>query len=675
MSDATDNWKSLQLFSGEEHGVILADYSCRVRQSQSARSLWQSVDIVFKLKTGASVPKGERKVAVDAPVLQVGNKPSTSLLSSTSFASLDAFHFLLECLDATDNLGNVRVAKAIVPLVEGHIARSDVVSLRLWDSEYVEKVVSFAGPLESYKGLAVPESDIYDLPTLFAAAAAGLLLRISPVTENEDAIEALSHASESELENRLSFPWMLPGLIQEKTLVLVDANISHAGELGTGSGLYHAAKKLGIKLVVLDNAGSLLQEPEHTHWCEAFIPTKLTNPPEADCASHILESIKAYGKHVDGIITFADSFWIYICEAAEKLGLQTSSQEAYRIATNKYLTSKYEGHEAFRASSLEEALEVATKNKLPYPLIVKPCDGWSSEGVSRVDSFEALTTAVKAIDTSRHGTEFVIEKYCSGPEVDANFVLLDGEVLFFEACDDLPKSADINGPTVGSVTNFHELNSVYPSKLPDEEISLLRDSFLNTLLKLGLRDGIMHLEGRVENSTTDYKSVNGILDLHPVDPSPGAPEKPSAWLIEINPRPLGMTGSQIIESTYGIDYWGLALLIAVGDKARVRALSRPYLHGAQYTCIMVFIPADFSAHLKGIFDSDDICVDLKNRRPDLAKQISRSACLVKRGQKVAHPSSGRNSFLAYFNVFSRNSREEALEFARQVREEVRYSFL
>jgi hypothetical protein len=104
-----------------------------------------------------------------------------------------------------------------------------------------------------------------------------------------------------------------------------------------------------------------------------------------------------------------------------------------------------------------------------------------------VDSFSELTAAINAIDGSRHGSEFVMEKYCAGPEVDANFVLLDGEVLFFEVCDDLPKSADLNGPTLGSLNNFHELNSVYPSALPAQEIDLLRNSFLNTLLKMGLK--------------------------------------------------------------------------------------------------------------------------------------------------------------------------------------------
>ncbi|KAI4779354.1 glutathione synthetase ATP-binding domain-like protein [Aureobasidium sp. EXF-3400] len=577
--------------------------------------------------------------------------------------------FLWECLRTTavSGAGVDRTVRLIVPLQAGYIVRSDIIPLRLQGSEHIEAAISFADPLQTFTGHAVIASDHGDLASLFSAATAGILFTAS---STEDGIPSL--AVDLDLEDRLSFPWIIHGPAEDKTLVLVDANGAHPEKGGSVPSVYLAAQALGIKLVVFDNGDHWLQEPEYAHWCEAFIPTRLTNPPEDDLTNTLLQSIKQYGKPIDGIITFADSYWTYIADAAKQEGIPTAPSEALKTATNKYLTSKFVGHEAYRASGPAESIDIAKKIELPYPLIVKPCDGWSSEGVSRVDSFDKLTVAIDAIDKSRHGSEFVMEKYCAGPEVDANFVLLDGEVLFFEVCDDLPKSADTNGPTLGSLNNFHELNSVYPSALPTEEIELLRNSFLDTLLKMGFRDGIMHLEGRVDHSTVDYEMQDGISDLRSRSLAPTQPA--SAWLIEINPRPLGMTGSQIIESTYGIDYWGLALLIAVRDKSRVRALSQPFKNGAQYHCVMVFIPADYPSSCEGIFDSDDICVDLITRRKDLARNISRFGCLVKRGQKVPHPNSGVHSFLAYFNVFSRKSREEALRLAREVREEVHYCF-
>lgn len=634
------------------------------------------MDIIFEHLNSADAANPSSGLE-DTSDIYLDNEGAGKAITPEVLGSTKAFQFLLQSLRATTASSKSlrRIVKLIVPLQKGHIVRADLIPLRLRDCQFVETAVSFAEPLQNYSGSSIALSDANSLPALFSAATAGLILHYDAEKDSDVGIEALSLAVESELENRISLPWILSEDARRRTLVLVEGSRTHPENGGVGPGIYLAAEALGINMVVLDNAGHWLEGPEYAHWRKAFIPIKMSDPPEADFAEQIVKCIKTYGKPVDGIITFCDSYVTQVAQAALDLGLQTASPEALRTASDKYLTSVFAGHQAHRASSAEEAVEIANKHQLSYPLIIKPCNGWSSEGVFRVDSVDALTAAAKSIDTSRHGAEFVIEKYCSGPEVDANFVLLDGEILFFEACDDFPKTADSNGPSIGSsLTTFFELNSVYPSALPSRETNVLRDSFLDILRRLGLHSAVLHLEGRVENSSVDYKTVDGVLDLHPLDTVPENPE-PAAWLIEINPRPPGMTAARIIESTYGVDYWGLAMLIAVRDKDRARSLSQPFKHGAQYTCVMVFIPVDYPSTCEGIFDSDDVCAELKARRPDLAKQISQCGCFIKRGQVVPHPSSGVNTFLAYFNVFSREGRAEALEFARLVREEVRFSFI
>lgn len=611
---------------------------------------------------------GERDTDFKAlRILTSHGEPAT--LQETAFDTPELHQFLLHTLSAPVTQGQERLIKLIVPVAKGYIVRSDIITLRLQDCPLVDQTISFTNALQSYQGCSnssfLPHKDNITLPAILSAAAAIILVQ----TTSLDDLETVSSDLNRELGNRLSFQWIISEPARQRTLALVEANSSHPGD---GLGLYIAAEALGIKLVVLDNAGHWLEGDHHVKSCDAFIPTRLTNPPSKEMKDHILDSLRAYGNPVDGIITFADTYWPYVAEAANVLGLPTASPEAFRIATNKYHTSVFAGHQAYYASSPNQAISISQEPDLPYPLIVKPCGGWSSEGVYRVDSCDALLDAASAILASRHGPEFVIEPYCDGPEVDVNLVLLDGELLFFEVCDDLPKSADVNGPTVGALSNFHELCSVYPSNLPEAEIELLRKSFLDVLLSLGLRSGVMHLEGRIENSTVQYVTRDGVSVLSQRAKA-GAP--PKAWLIEINPRPLGMTGSQIVESTYGIDYWGLALLLAVDDKTRVRALASPYSKGPQYTSVMVFIPADFPASCEGIFDSDDICKDLISRRSDLGEFISRCGCLVKKGQRIPHPSTGRNTFLAYFNVFSRKSHEEALNIAKEVREAVRYTFI
>lgn len=147
---------------------------------------------------------------------------------------------------------------------------------------------------------------------------------------------------------------------------------------------------------------------------------------------------------------------------------------------------------------------------------------------------------------------------------------------------------------------------------------------------------------------------------------------PVPWIIEVNPRPPGLFASQTPGSVYGVDYWGISLLLAVGDKERAAALSQPFKKGAQSHTVLVMIRAEFDPGCDGIFDSDDICAELLVRYPDLKQYLGRYGCLLKRGQKIPHPREGRNTFVAYMNVFSRNSRQEALAIAEKVREEVRY---
>jgi len=649
-------------------------YSCtwqvcqNVPHSRPTNPTWQSVDILFR-RESPSARTAWPGNPTDVNVLITCTEGELHATAET-LGSSAALQFLLQCVSATKtSVGREgTLAKLLVPCKQGRVARSDIVVLRLVDCQFAELVTDFAEPRQSFARNPIEPTPFQRLEEVFSASCAGILLRQD---QKNASIESRSLALEDELLNRLSFPWILDYPEARQTLAIVEGSRTHPVNGGTGPSIYLAAKALGINMIVLDSAGHWLEGPEYAHWRHAFIPTKLVDPPDPDFSGRIVKSIQQYGGNVDGIVTFCDSYMSHVAIAAQRLGLPTSAPQAYDVATDKYKTSIFEKHAAYRASGVEETMKIAMETQLDYPIIIKPCNSWSSEGVFRVDQLSELETAVRSIDTARHGKDIVIEPYCNGPEVDANFVLLDGEVLFFEICDDCPKSADVNG--TGSLGTFIELDSVFPSALPQCEIDLLRNAFHQSLLRLGLRNGIMHLEGRIRNSSKEYSTVEGITDLNPCQSL--SDDKPSPWLIEINPRPPGMKGTQVIESTHGIDYWGLAMLLALGDRDRAQALSDPFMNGPQYTCVMVFIPADYPLDgCEGVFDSDDICVDLMQRRPDLRAHVSKCGCLVQRGQRVPHPSTGVNSFLAYFNVFSRSSRTEALKLAQQVRAEVKFVF-
>ena len=625
---------------------------------------WQSVQLSFEQISRPQSFSWPKKTE-DARLFIELSANEHHQIHSQDFGSTASFYFVLDCLLAADR-GHGSVATLIVPRSSGYIARSDIIPLRLIDCPLVTNVVSFSRPFQFFDGKPISFENLQQLPNVFAASVGGMLLT-STNSRGINSLESLSASLERELRDRLSFPWLSMQEPKRQTLAIVEGGRTGPDHGGVGESIYTAAAALGIDMVVFDNPGHWLQESRYTNWYKAFVPLKLELHPDAEFTSHILKAVRSYEGEIDGIVTFRDHYKTYVAEAAVQLGLPTDPPSAYDIATDKFKTSVSEGHHAYRASSIEQASSIVQEHRLEFPLIIKPTNGFLSEGVFRVENLSELEVGIKGINTERHGAQFVIEKYCEGPEVDANLVLCDETLIFFEASDDFPKSADSNGH--GNVKTFIELANVLPSNLPDLEQAILRDSLTQSLLRMGFKDGFFHLEARVENSSMEYVTKNGVLDL--AERSIPAKGYPASWLIEVNPRPPGIQESDASKHTYGIDCWGLGLLFALNDKHRIKQLSHPFTRGPQYWCEMVFIPV-----LKGgVYESGDVCAELFAKRPDLAAHVSGSFCFLKKGDHVPDPETGVNAWVAYFNVFSRESRAHVLKIAEIVRGECTFSIV
>ena len=592
-----------------------------------------------------------------------------STVKAHRFGSIVAFELLLDSLEAAHREGSCTV-RVIVPRSEGHIVRSDIITIRLLDCELVRRTTSFAKTHQLFDGKEVSIKNIEQLPKIFAAAAGGLLLKQRESTYI-NTLDLLPTPLDLELQNRLSFPWISKQAPRRKVLAVFEGGRGGPETGGSGESIYTAAAALGIDMVVFDEAGHWLEGPKYAHWRKAFIPFQLEkeyqNGTFTDRVVEVVHDYIASNGPVDGIMTGCDHYKVQIAEAALQLSLPTSPPAAYAIATDKFKTSVSEGHHAYLASSAEQAASIVEENKLEFPLIIKPCHGWLSEGVLRAENLPQLLNGVRAIDTKRHGDEFVIEKYCEGPEVDANFVLCDGKLLFFEVSDDFPKGGDVNGKS--KVESFVELANVLPSKLPEQEIAILQDSLHQSLLRVGFWNGFYHVEARMENSSMKYSVKDNVLDLNESSvPASGAP---STWLIEINPRPPGIQESAAIIHTYGIDYWGIALLFPLEEYERIKQLSYPFVQGPQYWCEMVFIPT----YKGGVFESDDVCKELFERHPCLEVNVSSCYCFLKKGQEVSDPKVGLHPWVGYFVVFSRESRRHLLELSDFIRAELRVSIV
>ncbi|KAI3326225.1 glutathione synthetase ATP-binding domain-like protein [Xylariaceae sp. AK1471] len=708
---------STTLWAGTTGDIREIGVDCTWTTSQSATfhssgcTPLQTIDIFFSARSDLPRPPEISTLRQHEVLLQT-EQHEAQVLTAEELGPRDAFEFLKECLHtATETLSPV-VARFLVPLQSGTVIRSDIIPFRLRDAFWVEKAASFASSLQVFSG-SLLLLDAVSLAEIIRASAGAILLKPSAIQSQLKygaGFLTIPTEVESDFRSKLSIPWISTESVTRKRLILIGS--SNQGPEGGGWTQFarHAAEALGIDLVIIDREDGWLAQGDYASWYEALLHPSPSwwEEPTPDEIVKLVEGYRANNrdKKIDGLATFIEALQVPVTVAASRLGYSHEQASAFETATNKYKLGRFQNRPAFLVSGAEEVVSLvkSPENQLVFPLIVKPCFGLNSEGVSRVDKASELEEAVEAARISGRGKDEVgdkvlVERYCEGPEVDVNMVFIDGEVLFDEICDDFPKGADVNNmgtnvsaaaatkattrPALDHRRSFQETNMVFPSALPDEELTVLRNAVKDTITGLGFRNGVMHVEARVAQSKCAYQSAGGIVDLRPRKGDTSTPLctakemdtdnlTPTPWIIEVNPRPPGLFASQTPGSVYGIDYWAISLLLAVGDKERAAALSRPFANGAQSHTVLVMIRADFDPSCEGIFDSDDVCEELLARHPELKEHISRYGCLLKRGQKILHPKEGRNTFVAYMNVFSRTSRQEALDVAKKVREEVRY---
>lgn len=285
---------------------------------------------------------------------------------------------------------------------------------------------------------------------------------------------------------------------------------------------WQTAATFGVSLVIFEVQGHWLQQNQWSYLYEAFVPTDTT--PDDKRLDRLVQAIRAYGKSFDGIITVSDSRLTAVAQAAQQLVLTTNSPEAYHIAGDKFLTRKLEpsATESFECSSVEQLRSRLSSERVPpkFPLIVKPCMDWGSESVTRVGNARELETAVsKAV--GRHALSVfaqnacVVEPYIDCPEFDANFLLLEGKIIFSEISDDYPSRADSNGAKHAG--DFLETQVGIPSRLPESEKALIRKDVGASILRQEFHSGVLHCEGRMRDSSVRFRTspTTGYFELVP----------------------------------------------------------------------------------------------------------------------------------------------------------------
>jgi len=536
--------------------------------------------------------------------------------------------------------------KLLVPYGRGYLVQADFIQRRMLGCALVQSCAGFLSTnslLHYYNPATIPNLQPQEL--IEAVAGAILIKSDSDVRQNMALVN-------EEIAARLSLAWIAASPLLKNRLVIVASRhpLVMADWLRSAYGL-------GIRITLVGPEGHFLQHHSAQYPAiEQYLPIDMNL--DDGLAQRILTVLKNDGRPFHGITTFKDPYFIYVAEVAKALGLHTEPIDAIKTCIDKHSTSQLIKHsmQPVRVKNLEELKDELTKNAVTYPLIVKPCNGYGSEGVFRADAEDQLYVAVLKLKSTAEG-DVLIDTFVEGPEVDCNFVLLHGEVLFFEVVDGFPCTAEDDRFDGG---DFLETDQVWPSNHPAAEKELLRRKLHEILVRLGLQNGVFHIEARVINSEVEYNTKDGIIDLRPHHRQ--LQGESDCFLIEINVRPPGHGGFTASKWAYGIDYLGLYSLCALRADEQMMALAQPYAfaEGAQGWCNTVFI----NAEKPGIFNGEDIPQQVSKIRPDLMAYVAFGVCYYKRGDVVTD----NPPRIALFVVTSHSGRKHVRDVAQAIRE-------
>lgn len=243
-------------------------------------------------------------------------------------------------------------------------------------------------------------------------------------------------------------------------------------------------------------------------------------------------------KHnIDGVLTAATDYSIFsMSRIASELNLPGINYESAKLIKNKAAVRKclFEANAddtgySYEIHNIDEANEI--KDKINYPVMVKPCDGSGSRGASRVDSSDDFVNAcIFAMDGSiTHRA--VAEPFINGKEYGVESFVDNGSIHILAVMQ-----KEMTQPPY-----YAELGHAIPSGLSEELETKVKECVTKALIALNVNHGSVNMDLLITNDG----------NVH---------------IIDIGARMGGnLIGSHIIPIGTGIDYMSNMIKAAVGD--------------------------------------------------------------------------------------------------------------
>ncbi len=313
-----------------------------------------------------------------------------------------------------------------------------------------------------------------------------------------------------------------------------------------GDAFVQAAQRLGLDVV----KGIDFPKPLADTW-HATLPLDFKLPDKA------VKDLVAYvSEHpVRTILSVDDSATVIAARACQALGFSTNSPDASFAARNKAVMRQRLADAGvpsprFRVFHTNDDPTLIAPT-VDYPCVVKPTMLSASQGVIRandeaefVAAFRCTRDILLAVGgepgEKRQG-HILVEDYIDGFEVALEGILAEGRLTLLALFD---KPDPLVGPY------FEETIYVTPSRLPQATQHLILDTTVQACAALGLREGSVHAELRINDD--------------------------GAWVVEVAGRSIGGLCSKILR--FGTEETSLEELIirhAVGmEEASVQREGR-----------------------------------------------------------------------------------------------------
>ncbi len=244
---------------------------------------------------------------------------------------------------------------------------------------------------------------------------------------------------------------------------------------------------------------------------------------------------------IDGIMSFAvDPGVETAAYVAEHMGLpNVGPYESVRILQNKDLFRAFLAEHGFNVpaarsfDNMDDA--IAARDWYPWPVIVKPTDSAGSKGVTRVDAWEGMETALQHAFAHSISGKIIVEEFIEkvGCTSGSDSFAVNGR-LDFVSFDDQHFDEGAANPYTPSAHSW-------PSSMGTQHEAELTAELQRLLSLLHMGSSIYNIEARI--------GTNG-----------------KAYIMEVSPRGGGNRIAEVVRQATGVDIITEAVRAAMGEE-------------------------------------------------------------------------------------------------------------